>query len=252
MFAQLKLNELLAMTHALPHPHPVHAASVCHVFERCAGLFGRYEGLIRQIWREVLGLIYADAHTLDLDGAPLGSCDRHLALEPWFSKYDRVARRCRKLEEQLERGLRKASDVHGAARARDAQLAHVLANWQRELVRVKALAGHDDGAEAVAVTLPVLEAQIAELAKMLAATQRELRAREDELDAALRANAELRVPRALGGDDDDELGGGGERGADAAALAEQIRARFRSLPASAQGTLARELLASVGAGGGPV
>jgi hypothetical protein len=235
VFAQLKLNELHAITAELPQPHPVHTAAVCHVFERVAGLFGRYESLIRPLWNEVLGCVYADAHLLGADALPLGACDRHLTLEPWFSKYDSAARRCAQLEQQLARGLRRQGEAHGAARVRDAQMANVVAGWQRELVRVKALAGADDAADAVRATLLVLEQQVRELAHQLAATQRELRTKEEELAAALRANAELHVPPPLD--------------AEAADLFE-IRRRFRSLPASAQGSLARELLAAAGSGGG--
>jgi hypothetical protein len=222
------------MTAELPRPHPVHAAAVCHVFERCSGLFGRYEPLLRPLWDEVLSCIYADSHRLHTGEIPLGACDRHLTLEPWFSKFDQSARRGTQLEEQLARGMRRVSETRGAAHARDLQLLRVVEGWQRELVRVKALAGKDR-AEARNASLPILESQVRELAQQLAAAQRELRARNEELSAALRANAELRVPPPHGGEGHE--------------LAE-IRSRFRSLPASAQLSLARELLASAGTGGG--
>jgi hypothetical protein len=239
VFAELKLQELLAMTAELPKPHPVHAAACCHVLERSFGLFGRYESLLRPLWREVLSCIYVDAHVLDaqlLGALPLGSCDRHLSLEPWFSRYDLLARRCAQLEAQLAHGTRAATETAGAAEARDAQLGATLSGWQRELVRVKALSDTADIAEAQRVSLAALGAQAEELALQLATCRRELRLRTAELDAARLENAELHLSPPVSE-------------AVARDVAE-IKARFRSLPASAQGMLARELLRSVGVGGG--
>jgi len=228
VYAQLKLGEALHMARELPRPHPVHCATVCHVFDRIQVLFGRYQNLIQPLWRELLVCIFADTHRLPrgmwAPGAEWNAegSEVLLELEPWFAKYDRMARRCAQLEDQLMRGQRRVAEATGAAQARDAQLVASVQGWQRELVRIKALADTGDGTETLRVTLGVLQAQVRELTLQLQAANRELGVRHDQVRAAreeAREARQLQAPQA----------------------AEEIRRLFRTLHGHEQTALVREL-----------
>lgn len=224
VYAQLRLHEAELMTTDLQRPHPVHCASVCHVFERIIRLFGRYEELLLPLWREILGCVYADAHALPTD--PTEAVSVYLVdMEPWFARCDRVSRRSAQLEEQVARVHKQAAEAAGVAQARDAQLMRVVGAWQKELVRIRSL-GAEELNEQMESTIRVLESQVRELTTRLQTLRRELSEREDALNEARLDAAKARAEA-------------NKRGIDV------VRKLFAELPATERLLLAQEFARAV-------
>lgn len=211
IFLESKLHEALI----LGQNFPARCASVCALWRHFLHVVGRYDDLTSRMWSELLQCIYAAPLRADLDSA-----GEFLEADTWFERYQRMARRCDRLEAMLAEANEKAHAIAGAAEQRQRALDSAIAGWQ------EALAEFYSTDEATSEAARVLGTQVACLLSELQATERTV----SDLSATARRKASAGVE---------------ESPQSNAARRNSVRKNFHELPLTDRTNLAHELVASL-------